>query len=122
MLSVNIDIGDYELTSPLLREYGDDKVKIPTKDENGRNVLPLRMRVSDKEEGLVSFGTVTMRSLIRCKEGEPNDVVQKAYERAVYDDMKQITKKNNIMKNIGNGFPLLKVLEQWLLFLIHRFN
>ena len=26
MLSVNIDIGDYELTSPLLREYGDLKV------------------------------------------------------------------------------------------------
>lgn len=100
MLSVNIDIGDYELTSPLLREYSDDKVKIPIKDENGRNVLPLRMRVSEKEEGLVSFGNRYNAVFNKMQEGEPNEVVQKAYERAVYDDMKQITKKNNIMKNI----------------------
>lgn len=100
MLSVNIDIGDYQLTSPLLYEYGEDVQQIPIQDENGHNVLPLRMRVSEKEEGLVSFGNRYNAVFNMMQSGRSNEDVQRAYARAVYDDMKQVTKKNNIMKNI----------------------
>lgn len=80
---INIDLGDQALISPLTHQ--------PIVDAQGRNVLPLR--VSQDE-------TIPYRYSELFKELSMGNPLQAAYNRAIAIDYKDLTAKDNILKNL----------------------
>lgn len=83
--SINIDLGDKQVISPLTGE--------PIKDSLGRNILPIRVT-----EG----GTIPFRysELFKDLSWGNTDKLQRHFDHAVGNDYSILTRKNNILKNI----------------------
>lgn len=82
---INIDLGDTQLISPMTKE--------PVVDEYGRNVLPIRVT----KDGGIPFRYNEMFEKISLNNiGE----MQRAYDHAIGNDYSQLTRKNNLLKNI----------------------
>lgn len=83
--AINIDLGDMSIVSPMTGK--------PIVDENGRNVLPIR--VAEGETIPYRYADV-FKQLAVGNERQ----LQIAYNKAVAIDYNDLTKKNNIIKNI----------------------
>lgn len=82
---VNIDLGSFELISPI--------TKRPILDEQGRNVLPIRVA----EGETIPYRYHDVFKQLAVDNREP---LQIAYNKAVAVDYSQLTTKNNLLKNI----------------------
>lgn len=82
---INIDLGDMQLKSPMTGQV--------MQDSNGNNILPIRV-VGD--EGIPYRYTEVFKALALGNEKG----LQTAYDKAVSVDYKDLTKKNNLLKNI----------------------
>lgn len=83
--SINIDLGDKQVISPLTGE--------PIKDSLGRNVLPIRVT----ENGTIPF---RYSELFKDLSWGNTDKLQRHFDHAVGNDYSILTRKNNILKNI----------------------
>lgn len=107
MISVNVDIGENKLYSPLLHPVGRSYHMLealkqdPIQDSQGRNVLPLRMSVNDAEMSLISFGQRYNELLEGLAAGNMEPArLQRLFEDAVSVDVVQLSKKDNILKDV----------------------
>lgn len=95
--TVNIDLGDMKITSPILKkpgkegEMGEFEV---IKDSQGRNVLPVRKVSMDEKQ---PFRNIDLYEAIA--RGKQDDL-QKAYMRSVGADVSNLTEKENMLKNL----------------------
>lgn len=83
--TINIDLGDIEVISPLTGK--------PVLDSQGRNVLPIRLNECE----VIPYRYMDLLTEIsrQNKEG-----IQRAYYKVVQADYSKLTVKNNILKNI----------------------
>lgn len=82
---INIDLGDQKILSPLTKQ--------PISDEYGRNVLPIRIR----EDGSIPF---RYNDVFKHLAIQNVSEFQRSYDRAIANDYSQLTRKNNLLKNI----------------------
>lgn len=85
--SVNIDLGDMQVLSPL--------TEAPIKDSNGRNVLPIRVH----DGGIPYRYTDVFKNIALGNEAS----LQQSYVQAISVDHNQLTRKDSILKHIDTA-------------------